>query len=90
MENSKKKRNTEEFAEVKGWYFLELFASTEANPEFVTDESCHYIGALDMELEKKENGGVFVKINVSGTELEVQATVKPSGRVVSTRCSFLG
>ena len=70
--------------------FLELYASTELDPSFVTDKSCNSIGVLEIQLEDEENDGVFVKINVSGTELEVRATVKPSGRIVSTKCNFLG
>ena len=72
--------------------FLELFASTESNPNLVTDDSCHHIGVLEIQLQEgeKSDGVVFVKINLSGTELEVEATVKPSGRHVSTTCNFLG
>ena len=71
--------------------YLELYASTDKNPNFTTDESCHCIGFLEIDLRDEEDVGVvFVKINVSGTELEVEATVKPSGRIVSTTCNFLG
>ncbi|KAK3099585.1 hypothetical protein FSP39_006557 [Pinctada imbricata] len=70
---------------------LELYASSDANPTFVTDESCYHIGMVEINLENNVNDGrVLVSLNVGGTEIEIQAKEYATGKVSTALCNFLG
>ncbi|XP_048777505.2 heat shock 70 kDa protein 12A-like isoform X2 [Ostrea edulis] len=72
---------------------LELYASTEKDPIYVDDPSCHLVGVMEIEVQERkpgEDGTVLVSVNFSGTELEIKAYEKRTGNVTTSACNFLG
>ncbi|XP_062620798.1 heat shock 70 kDa protein 12A-like isoform X2 [Saccostrea cucullata] len=72
---------------------LELYASTEKDPKYVDDPSCHLVGVMEIELTPRkpgEDGTVVVRVNFSGTELEIEAREKRTGNITRATCNFLG
>ncbi|XP_062620792.1 heat shock 70 kDa protein 12A-like isoform X1 [Saccostrea cucullata] len=72
---------------------LELYASTEKDPKYVDDSSCHLIGVMEIEVKPRkhgEDGTVSVRVNFSGTELEIEAREKRTGNITRSTCNFLG
>lgn len=72
---------------------LVLYASPIKNPKYVTDIGCQRLGKFTMELPDTTKGldrGVKVHMTFSGTEIEVTATDKDTGRSVKTVIDFLG
>ena len=64
-------------------------SNSEKPPMYVTDEDCHYIGTLTVELpkvKKREKRSVFLNFVFGGTELHVHATNNVNEEV--TRASF--
>ncbi|XP_061189265.1 heat shock 70 kDa protein 12A-like [Saccostrea echinata] len=72
---------------------LELYASTAKDPKYVDDPSCHLVGVMEIELTPRkpgEDGTVVVRVNFSGTELEIEAREKRTGNITRATCNFLG
>ena len=72
---------------------LELYASTEKEPKFITDDSCEFIGIMQLELtntDSRYKDLVLVRMNFSGTNVEIEAQEKESGRLTVAKCNFLG
>lgn len=74
---------------------LEVYASTEENPTFVTDNSCTFLGSLVIELsndpgEKPTDQIVNVSFHYCGTELEVAAREEKTRRTMKAKFDFLG
>ncbi|XP_062602944.1 heat shock 70 kDa protein 12A-like [Saccostrea cucullata] len=72
---------------------LELYASTEKYPKYVNDPSCHLVGVMKLDVKQRnpgEDGTVSVRLNFSGTELEIEAREKRTGNVAREKVNFLG
>ena len=69
---------------------FEIYVSdSDKPPKYVTEEDCHYIGTLTVELPKVKKGekrSVFINFVFGGTELHVHATNNVNEEV--TRASF--
>ncbi|KAL3878539.1 hypothetical protein ACJMK2_030879 [Sinanodonta woodiana] len=68
-----------------------IYASTENDPEYVTDKSCIHLGTLSIDLKETVGNDrpVFVRICMSGTEIEVKAKEVNTGNAVSATFDFL-
>ncbi|KAL3878541.1 hypothetical protein ACJMK2_030881 [Sinanodonta woodiana] len=68
-----------------------IYASTENDPEYVTDESCIHLGTLSIDLKETVGNDrpIFVRICMSGTEIEVKAKEVNTGNAVSATFDFL-
>ncbi|KAL3878558.1 hypothetical protein ACJMK2_030895 [Sinanodonta woodiana] len=68
-----------------------IYASTENDPVYVTDESCIHLGTLKIQLQETVGNDrpIFVRICMSGTEIEVEAEEKNTGETVSATFDFL-
>jgi molecular chaperone DnaK (HSP70) len=70
-----------------------IYTSPITTPKFVTDVSCQRLGTLSIELPDTTKGrdrGAYVQMTFSGTEIEVNATDKDTGKSVKTVVDFLG
>ncbi|KAL3878559.1 hypothetical protein ACJMK2_030896 [Sinanodonta woodiana] len=70
---------------------IPIYASTENDPVYVTDKSCIYMGTIHIHLEKTVGNDrqIFVQIYLGGTEIEVKAEEKNTGKAVSATFNFL-
>ena len=72
---------------------FEIYVSnSEKPPMYVTDEDCHYIGTLTVELpkvKKREKRSVFLNFVFGGTELRVHATNNVNEEVTRATFNFL-
>ncbi|KAL3878543.1 hypothetical protein ACJMK2_030883 [Sinanodonta woodiana] len=68
-----------------------IYASTENNPVYVTDDSCIHLGTLNIDLQETVGNDrpIFVRICMSGTEIEVEAEEENTGEAVSATFDFL-
>lgn len=74
---------------------LEVYASTEENPSYVTDNTCSFLGSLVIELsadinDKLKDQIVNVSFHYCGTELEVAAREEKSRKIMKAKFDFLG
>ncbi|XP_062591940.1 heat shock 70 kDa protein 12A-like [Saccostrea cucullata] len=61
-----------------------VYASSQENPKYVTDEGCFLLGSTKLEFEGGKTMGASVieaQMSFSGTEIEVTLTCKTTGRV---------
>ncbi|KAK3602782.1 hypothetical protein CHS0354_026330 [Potamilus streckersoni] len=71
---------------------IEIFASTEANPTFVTDPSCTKIGQLKLDVKTPERAQkhlLEVAIFISGPEVMLRVKNKKTGETISEKLDFL-
>ena len=72
---------------------FEIYVSdSDKPPTYVTDEDCHYIGTLTVELPKVKKGekrSVFINFVFGGTELHVHATNSVNKEVTKASFDFL-
>ena len=72
---------------------FEIYVSdSDKPPKYVTDERCHYIGTLTVELPKVKKGekrSVFINFVFGGTELHVHATNNVNKEVTRATFNFL-
>ncbi|XP_061179604.1 heat shock 70 kDa protein 12A-like [Saccostrea echinata] len=72
---------------------LELYASTDKDPDYVCDPTCHLVGVMEIEVKPRnpgEDGTVSVRVNFSGTELEIEAREKRTGNITRATANFFG
>lgn len=72
---------------------LNIFATTEKNPAFATDEKCEMLGSITIQPPEggwKKDAKIKVSMKFGGTEFEVHATDEQSPQTVySTQFDFL-
>ncbi|KAK3586349.1 hypothetical protein CHS0354_027316 [Potamilus streckersoni] len=68
-----------------------IYASTDRDPTYVTDESCIHLGTLNIDLQETVGNDrpISVQISLSGTEIEVEAKEKNTGMAVFAKFEFL-
>ncbi|XP_052791586.1 heat shock 70 kDa protein 12B-like [Mya arenaria] len=72
-------------------FVLDIYTSTNADPRFVDDKDCTYLGCLEIEVppeDSKENG-IKVNMTFGGTELEVEAKDEKYGKTKKATFDFL-
>ncbi|KAL5005892.1 hypothetical protein ScPMuIL_017050 [Solemya velum] len=71
---------------------LPIFVSTELSPTYVTDDSCTYLGTLDIDMKDTTMGtkrAVYVRMIFEGTEFAVEARDETTGDVAFTKVDCL-
>lgn len=70
---------------------FDVYTSTQENPQFVTDESCTYIGQLEVDIPGSgKERGVWVNMVFGGTELVVKGKDEKTGKESKAHFDFLG
>ncbi|WAQ98304.1 LOW QUALITY PROTEIN: HS12B-like protein, partial [Mya arenaria] len=72
-------------------FVLDIYTSTNADPRFVDDKDCTYLGCLEIEVppeDSKENG-IKVNMTFGETELEVEAKDEKYGKTKKATFDFL-
>ncbi|XP_052794432.1 heat shock 70 kDa protein 12A-like [Mya arenaria] len=72
-------------------FVLDIYTSTNADPRFVDDEDCTYLGCLEIEVppEDSKDNGIKVNMTFGGTELEVEARDEKYGKTKKATFDFL-
>lgn len=71
---------------------FDVYTSCEANPLYVTDVDCTYVGQLEVEVPDISDGkqrGVIVSMIFGGTEIRVEGKVEKTGKVTKASFDFL-
>ena len=69
---------------------IRVYASTEKQPSYVTDEKSSYLGEVIVNLEDSDDpSAVEVKMTFGGTELAVETRERNSGQTFKSRFDFL-
>jgi len=69
---------------------FDIYTSSEADPQFVTDAGCDYIGQLEVDVpDTGKDRGVWVNMIFGGTELIVEAKEEKTQRVSKASFNFL-
>ncbi|XP_021364095.1 heat shock 70 kDa protein 12A-like [Mizuhopecten yessoensis] len=77
--------------QTQAWF--DFYASDSTDPSYVYENSCACLGFVGVDLSPRERGvdaTITLKISVSGTDIEVQATEKRTGNTTTAYCNFLG
>ncbi|CAG2254314.1 unnamed protein product [Mytilus edulis] len=71
---------------------LEVFASTDPKPHFVTEDTCFELGSLVINLTdfNRNENKVNVTLHYNGTELDVVAREVSTGKYMTATLDFLG
>lgn len=73
--------------------WIDLYASEERDPQYVHEKSCVCLGFVGFELSPRKPGldaTVILELSFGGTDIEVRATEKRTGKVTKATCNFLG
>ncbi|OWF45305.1 Heat shock 70 kDa protein 12A [Mizuhopecten yessoensis] len=76
--------------QTQAWF--DFYASDSTDPSYVYENSCACLGFVGVDLSPRERGvdaTITLKISVSGTDIEVQATEKRTGNTTTAYCNFL-
>ncbi|KAJ8297818.1 hypothetical protein KUTeg_024349 [Tegillarca granosa] len=70
---------------------IRVYASSDPDPIYVTDEGCSLLGEMILNLSMVENSGNTIEVSMEfgGVEISVEAREKHSGRTVRSRFDFL-
>lgn len=70
---------------------IRVYASSEPDPIYVTDDGCNLLGEMILNLSTVENSGNIIEVSMEfgGVEISVEAREKHSGRTVRSRFDFL-
>jgi len=71
---------------------LEVYASTEQDPKFTTDDRCHFVGLVKLDIDPKGDywSKIMVKMLFGGTELLIQAREVKTNKITIAAVEFLG
>ena len=71
---------------------VQIFASSDPNPTFVTDSNCQFIGLVTFQFKDTKGGSdrpILLKMIFGGTELAVEATEEKTGDTMMAYFEFL-
>lgn len=71
---------------------FKIFTSTEDDPKFTNDESCRYLGCLEIDISKlkrESNKSVRVKFIFGGTEIKVVGKIEETNEETEVTFNFL-
>ena len=71
---------------------LKIYTSTEDDPKFVTENSCTFLGRMEVDMSDTTGGtnrNVICKMRFGGTELEVEALETNTNKVSKVKLNFL-
>jgi hypothetical protein len=71
---------------------VQIFASSDPNPTFVTDSNCQFIGLVTLQFKDTKEGSdgpILLKMIFGGTELVVEATEEKTGDTMMAYFEFL-
>ena len=71
---------------------LDIYASTDKKPRYVTDKSCLKVGSMviNLTVDYEARQKISVTLQYSGTELSVIAREDHTGKTVTATLDFLG
>lgn len=73
---------------------VNVYASSEKDPKYVTDTTCRLVGKATVDVRDMtvplSRRTLSVSLKFSGTEIEVSAQEKDTGKVTSSKMNFLG
>ena len=73
---------------------LDIYVSdSDTPPMYVTDEECHYLGSLTVDLppnNKRKTRSVFVNFTFGGKEFFVRAKINSNNELMTEKFNFLG